>query len=122
MIRIVARILCGLSITLALAFASVMRLEAASACPFASTTQTGPAHHDMPAMSYDTAVKAALTHHGHPAVPEPCKHGCNAVAFLVPPETVSPAVEKYLAMAKLDTPDPVSRPIPPFERPPKRVT
>lgn len=119
MIRIVTRFLCGLSVFLALAAVFGTRLEAAPNCPFASSAQTGMSHHGMHTMSPDTPAKAALTHHGHPAVPEPCKHGCNAVAFVVPPFVESPAPEIWVAAIPSDRPAPCSRPTPPTERPPK---
>lgn len=122
MIRIVKRILCGLSVIIALAVVSGARLEAAPNCPFAWTAQTGPAHHGMHTMSPDPPAKAAFPHNGHPAVPEPCKHGCNAAAFVVPPILENPAPEINVAVIQPDTPAPCSRPTPPSERPPKSVT
>lgn len=122
MIRIVTRFLCGLSVIIALAVVSGTGFEAAPNCPFASTAQTDPAHHGMHSMSHDTPAKTALTHHGHPAVPEPCKHGCNAVAFVVPPILEIPAPEIRVAAIQSDSPAPCSRPTPPTERPPKSLT
>lgn len=122
MIRIVARILFCLSVILAMALATGRQAGAAIACPYASTIQTSQPHADLPEMAQDGAQSSAIAHHGHSAMPEPCKHGCTVIAAVQPNATTTPALRLRPFPIRSHADHLPSRQTPPVERPPNPVT
>ena len=118
MFRIVSRTLLCLSVILAMTFSTGIRVGAASTCP--SATMPAEQGHGGSADTQHVAAKGgAVAHHGHVAMPEPCKHGCTVLGAMPASMTERLAPAPRLVLIRHDASHPFSRQPPPVERPPK---
>lgn len=118
MTRIVARILLCLSVILAMAMATGNQAGAVTACPYARMIATSQAHGALPEMAQETAQSGAVPPHGHFAMPEACKHGCQIIVAIQPHVTATSALPLRPIPIRADTCHLPSLQTPPVERPP----